>query len=274
MYRIAAIQMDTGMPIHLPEPRYKYPLGRSNSVLPLVVPSCTPRSRISIARVTMKALSRSRTIRKPLIAPTTAPVNSTTGIASHHASPTPEPPTSTFLMISHAPSIGASPTTDSSDKSNFPASRIKVSAITTTESSEDCCRMLRKLSLVRKASEANAPMTITSTITGISVSSRNPSSAPRCRGTAGRSCTASTRWLAMSDPLDRRDQFFAAPAGGKFLRQPALEDDEHAVADGQLVQLVGHNQHCGAAGARARRSRTAPPLRRCRPLASDTAAPA
>src|SRR5277367_5206236 len=92
MYRIAAIQMDTGMPIHLPEPRYKYPLGRSNSVLPLVVPSCTPRSRISIARVTMNALSRSRTIRKPLIAPTIAPVSSTTGIANHHASPTPEPP--------------------------------------------------------------------------------------------------------------------------------------------------------------------------------------
>ena len=92
--------------------------------------------------------------------------------------------------------------------------------------------MLRKLSLVRKASEANAPIMITSTITGTSVSSRNPSSEPPRRSTAGWSCTASTRWLAMSDPLDRRDQFFAAPAGGKFVRQPALEDDEHTVANG------------------------------------------
>src|ERR1700722_14617918 len=251
MYRIAAIQIDTGTPSHLPEPRYKYPAGRSNSVLPLVVPSCTPRSRISIASVTMNALSRNRTIRKPLTAPTIAPVNSTTGIASHHASPTPEPPISTSLVISHAPSIGASPTTDSSDRSNFPLSRIRVSAITTTESSEDCCRMLRKLSAVRKASEANAPMTITSTITGISDSSRNPSSRPPRRRTAGRSPITSTCWLAMSDPLDRRDQFFAAPAGGKSLRQPALEDDEHTVANGQFVQLIGHDKHPGAARAGA-----------------------
>src|SRR4029077_11104667 len=138
-----------------------------------------------------------------------------------------------------------------SERSNFPVSRIKVSAITTTESSEDCCRMLSRLSVVRKASEANAPMTITSTMTGTSVSSRNPSRRPPRRSTADWSCTASTRWLAMSDPLDRRDQFFAAPARWNCLRQPALEDDEHTVTNGQLVQFVGHDQHRCAGGASA-----------------------
>ena len=42
---------------------------------------------ISIASVTMKALSRSCTIMKPLIAPTTAPVSSTTAIAEPPVEP-------------------------------------------------------------------------------------------------------------------------------------------------------------------------------------------
>ena len=42
------------------------------------------------------------------------------------------------VAISQAPSMGASPTTDSSDRSNFPVMRIIESAITTTASSDDC----------------------------------------------------------------------------------------------------------------------------------------
>ena len=106
------------------------------------------RSRISIARVSqpMNGVEPQPDDQEAVDrADVTAPVNSTTGIAEvvHHASPTPEPPISTFLMISHAPSIGARSNHRFQRKVEFSSpGRIKVSAITTTESSEDCCRML------------------------------------------------------------------------------------------------------------------------------------
>ena len=133
-------------------------------------------------------------------------------------------------MISQAPSIGASPTTNSSDRSNFPANRISVSAITTTDSSDDCCRMLRKLSVVRKASDANAPMIMTRMITGISVSSRKPRNVLRLRGVAGRFRTASACSLGIFDSFDRRHQRLALPTRSELGGQTALEDDKHAVA--------------------------------------------
>jgi len=80
-------------------------------------------------------------MRKPLTMPTTAPHANTTMIARYQLKPTPEPPTTVSLMISQAPSIGARPTTDSSERSNLPAIKINDSAITSTDSSEDCCRM-------------------------------------------------------------------------------------------------------------------------------------
>jgi hypothetical protein len=51
-----------------------------------------PRSRISIARVTMKALSRNLTMRNPLASPTTAPMANTITIAGSTPMPKPEPP--------------------------------------------------------------------------------------------------------------------------------------------------------------------------------------
>ena len=165
------------MPIHLPEPRYKNPPGRSNSVLPLVVPSCTPRSRISIASVTMNALSRSRTIRKPLIAPTTAPVEQHDRNREPPREPDARAADIDVLDDQPRPQHRREPDHRFQRQVEFSGEQDQASRRSRRpESSEDCCRMLRKLSVVRKASEANAPMTITSTITGTSVSSRNPSS--------------------------------------------------------------------------------------------------
>ena len=201
----------------------------------------------------MKALSRSRTTRKPLIAPIRAPVANSTRIASQTFSPKPEPPKVVSLTISQAASIGGKPTVDSSERSNLPAIRISDSAMTRTDSSDDCCRMLRKLLVVRKASLISAPATIASAIAGRSVSSRKRNADARRRISAPMPVGVATRSrasVATFHSLDRRDQVVIPPAGAELGHQPAPEDHQHPVAADQLVEIVGHDQHARAGGAR------------------------
>jgi hypothetical protein len=49
-----------------------------------------------------------------------------------------EPPIDVSDTMSHAAIIGAKPTVDSRDRSNFPQSRMIDSAMTRIDSSEDC----------------------------------------------------------------------------------------------------------------------------------------
>lgn len=85
--------------------------------------------------------------------------------------------------------------------------------------------------MVRKASDANAPMMITSIMTGISVSSRNPRNVLRLRVVDDWLRTASVGLLGIFNSFKRRDQCPALPTRGELGGQTALEDNKHAVAD-------------------------------------------
>ena len=137
------------------------------------MPTVVPRKRISIARVAMKALRRNFTTRKPFTSPTARPTRKTTAMPAVPPMPMPDPPWVVSVTISQAATMGANPTTDSSDRSNLPPIRISDCAMTRIDSSEDCCRMLSRLSLVRNAGLTKVPTIMTSTITGSSTSSRS-----------------------------------------------------------------------------------------------------
>ena len=172
-------------------------------------------------------------------------------------SPKPEPPKVASLERSaRRPASAPRPTTDSSDRSNLPAIRISDSAITRTDSSEDCCRMLRKLSVVRKASLTSAAgddrehdRRQQRQLAQAEADARRRSSAPagprrpRRRRSRSRSSTpsiAATRSSSCQPAPNSADE-------------PALEDHQHAVADRQLVQVVGDDQHRRAGRARVAR---------------------
>ena len=68
--------------------------------------------------------------------------------------------------ISHAPTIGARPKVDSSDRSIPPISRIRLSPTTTTPSAEICCPTPVRLDVVRNAGLTSEPTTTSTTSTG------------------------------------------------------------------------------------------------------------
>ena len=95
------------------------------------MPVSSPRKVISIPSVTMNALILSATIRKPLIAPISAPTASAIGIAQT-AETTPAPCSMPLGRVSHAAMPGARPTVDSSERSILPLIRISDSASTSS----------------------------------------------------------------------------------------------------------------------------------------------
>ena len=116
--------------------------------------------------------------------------------------------------------------------------------------------MLRKLSVVRKASLTSAPTTIASTIAGHQrqLAQAEGRGAAAARRPAGRSSSTSTRLGRHAPtPSIAATSSSLAPARAELGREPALEDHQHAVADRQLVQLVGDDQHAGAGRAGAAR---------------------
>ena len=223
----------------------------SKSVPPLVAPTSIPRSTISIASVTMNAFSRSRTTRKPLTNPTAAP---TTTIASKpaaagHSKPN---PADAAGITSIAPTAGAMPTVDSSDKSNLPVSTISDSASTTSASAADAPRMLIRFAFVRKLGLTNAPIASSNASAGNSARSRNRASSMRGRlprtptpapGAAPASAGLETLFFMETHSFDRCNQFMVLPAGRKFGDDRAAKHHEDAVAGAQVVEFARHHQH-------------------------------
>ncbi|SAK98120.1 hypothetical protein AWB83_05882 [Caballeronia ptereochthonis] len=104
----AASHTETGRPSTSVVASVKNDGGMSKSVPPLVAPTSMPRSTISIASVTMNAFRRSRTTRKPLTKPISAP---TTTIAASPAAGHSRPkPDEAAGITSIAPTAGAMPT--------------------------------------------------------------------------------------------------------------------------------------------------------------------
>jgi hypothetical protein len=114
---------------------------------PLEIATCRPRSMVSAPRVTMKPLSRSLRMRKPLNAPMSAPTSRQSG--------TENPPGSRPSPLNRPPFVGstiqtamtgATPIVDSSDRSIRPQIRISASARTSRLSSVDCWATPTRLS--------------------------------------------------------------------------------------------------------------------------------
>ena len=121
-------------------------------------------------------------------------------------------------------------------------------------------------------------MTITSTITGTSV----PSSAQPQQKTAapqhGQGGPAPRQPAGSPSPIPSiaaTSFSLRQPAGNSSVSRPLKMTSTRSLQRDSSSELVGHDQQDPGARrrGRARRSRKAPPLRRCRRLASDTAAP-
>ena len=110
-----------------------------------------PRSRMSRANVTMKALSLSLATSHPLSRPMSRPIANITATAMNGLMSSSRPPIA-WVATSQAANIGAIPTIDSNDRSNLPTMRISASARTMTANSDDCCSTLTRFALVRNAS--------------------------------------------------------------------------------------------------------------------------
>ena len=177
-----------------------------------------------MASVTMNAFRRSLTTRKPLMKPISAPVANRIRMASQTFRPMPEPPNVVSLTISQAASIGGSATVNSSDRSNLPAIRISASAITSTDSSDDCCRMFRKFLVVRKASLIRAPARIAITIAGTRVSSRKRNVEARRRSASPMPAWRDLRRLSRHLPLPRSLPPARDRASPRRTRPPACRE--------------------------------------------------
>src|SRR5690349_11720052 len=210
----------------------------SNSVLPSVAPTRSPRRTISIASVTMKAFSFSFTIRKPLNAPITAPTTRITAMPAKAGHCVPKPDG----MTSSAPTAGAMPTVDSSDRSNLPEISTSDSPSTTSASAADAPRMLIRLPVVRKLSLTIAPMTSSTASAGSNASSRSLGSRAARRATDGVAVRSPGRTSVMRDPFDVGHQVADRPAGVVLRDQGAGPQHQHPVARPQVVQLVADDQ--------------------------------
>jgi len=152
----AASQTDSGSPSSVAVARAKKGCGMSNRVPPLVAPTSRPRSTISIASVTMKALSRSLTTNRPLRKPVHAPTAAMASSPAATGHSVPKPPEAAGIT-SMAPTAGAMPTVDSTDRSNLPVMMISDSASTTSARAAEAPRMLTRLAGVRKLGLVKAP---------------------------------------------------------------------------------------------------------------------
>src|SRR3954470_697612 len=219
------------------------------SVLPLVAPTSSPRSTISIASVTMNALSLNFTTRMPLKAPTTAPTTRTANRARAAGSSVPQPDWAAG-RTRRAPTAGAMPTTDSRERSNLPVIRTRDSASTTMARAAEAPRMEIRLRSVRNESLTNAPSTMRSNRAGTRASSRARRSrtvrAARVSGTrtcfTGGACVSAM----VVHSFDGGDQLVVAPAGRVLGDHAAVEEDEDPVAAAQVVEFVGDDEDRGA----------------------------
>src|SRR4051794_6560489 len=258
----AASHTDNGKPSTMVVASEKNDGGMSNSVPPLVAPTSMPRSTISMASVTMKAFSRKRTTRKPLIAPTTAPTAriASKPAAAGHCVPN---PAEAAGITSIAPTAGAMPTVDSSDKSNLPVSTISDSASTTSASAADAPSTLIRFARVRKLGLTNAPITISSTSAGNNASSRKRASCERPRlprkadadadadadacawtwACAAPNAGLGTLFFMETYSFNGCNQILVLPSRGKFRGDTASEHDENTVTGAQIVEFAGHDQH-------------------------------
>src|SRR6476646_10043613 len=112
--------------------------------------------------------------------------------------------------------------------------------------------MLRKLSLVRKASLAKEPTMMVRMIAGINDSSRSERSAAERsldRVTLRRLATVVS--VMAFDTLHRGDDLLVAPVGAKLVNEPALENDEQTIAEDQLNEIVGDDQYSSSSFARS-----------------------
>ena len=173
MNAITTIQTCTEIPSSFALPSTRNRNGRLEKVWPPEIPRVIPRSRISIARVTMKALSASLPIMKPLNNPIAAHTTNMMTIARMGLSSQPKPPTVAGIT-SQTASIGPRPTTDSRDRSKYPEIRMMLSAITTMPSTAETTRtLLTRLFTVRNRGVRIAPMMMATTMTGSRTSSRS-----------------------------------------------------------------------------------------------------
>src|SRR2546423_1875068 len=248
------IHSDAGSPSHAERPRYLNELGSSKMELPPLMPSCRPRSVMSVPRVRMNALIRILRMMIPLIRPIRAPASRQTGTVvqpGSRPSPVNRPPC--VGVASHIASTGATPIVDSSDRSIRPAMRIMASPSTSRLSSVHCWSTSVRLPRVRKFGLTMNPMISSSPITGSSERSR--SRARRSwvpRGGAARpgttavavsvSVIAFRQSLSAGQPLDGGDHLLVGPATCQLGHDPALEHHDHPVGDPEIVELVGDDQ--------------------------------
>src|SRR3954470_8050312 len=221
------------------------------NVWPPEIPVSRPRSTISMPRVTTNPLSPNRTISRALSAPTSTPTTSTTGTAAHDGrSPREWPPP----IVSQAATPGARPNVDSSERSILPTTRTSVWASTSRAISDMVCRMLSTLSYWRNTGFTSWPTTAIARIPGTRAKSRRRAKAMRRGGRAapGSVCSSARSTVGLSgievDSFHGGHDFAVRPAGGEFGGEPPVDHDEHAVAETQVVQLVGGDQHRGARG--------------------------
>src|SRR5271168_4144630 len=130
-----------------------------------------PRTMMSMASVTMKALRRRRTTIKPLMKPMRPPTSSTTRMPTKVGSSKPKPKLAAGTTTM-APIAGANPYTDSSDRSNLPVMMTSDSASTTRASAADEVRMVLILPEVRKTGLTIVPIMTSRASAGSSARSR------------------------------------------------------------------------------------------------------
>src|SRR5690349_6191201 len=200
-------------------------------------------------RVTTNPLSPNRTISSALSAPTTTPTSSTTGTAVQDgSSPSEWPPP----IVSQAATPGASPNVDSSERSILPTTRTIVWASTSSAISDIVCRMLITLSYWRNTGFTSWPTTAIAMIPGTSAKSRIRARAMRrgARGAPGsvRGGTSTAAGLSgiEVDSFHGGHDLAVLPACGQCGGEPPVHHDQQPVAQAQVVQFVGGDQHRGA----------------------------
>src|SRR5438067_3767810 len=255
-------QSDAGWPNQAVWPRYRSDAGTSKIDAPPLMPSCRPRSAMSMPSVQMNALIRIFVATSPLIRPISAPISRHSGtVLQVGRTPRPANRPPCAGITSHAASTGATPTVDSSDRSIRPAIRIIASPRTSRLSSVHCWSTSVRLPAVRKFGLTMNPTSSSRPITGISEKSRSRATQTRRpRGgatrpgttTCGLSCSTTRSVISLTtirtfavQTFDGGHHLPVGPPARQLRHHPALEHDDDPVGHPQVVELVGDDQ-CGA----------------------------
>src|SRR4051812_46325848 len=230
--------------------------GSRKNVWPPEIPVRMPRSTMSMPSVTMKPLSPNRMMNSALTAPTSTPTARVTGTDQPPGSrPSPWPaPTGT---VSQAATPGASPTVDSSDRSIFLTISTSVCARTRIAISDMVWSTLSRLSPRRKTGLTSWPTIAITMIAGMSARSRSRAKAIRLPPPARVGASSPSGSLAVVavavlvstievDSFHGGHELVVVPAAGDLGDHTALEHHQDPVAQAQVVEFVGGDEHPGA----------------------------